>query len=294
MLLVSLYIPDEPGCARSFGCHCNGWEQHGRICIERDNAGREEQHGSGVVYVRMREARRRRAVSVRCCGVPLAVMMSGKLRCHRFAHRGDQLLPVLASSGAVVAAITIACLATLDPGTLTQHMLVHIALMNVLAPLIAFGTVSLQRTRRVEFLFTAMLVQFSALALLHTPLGFHAAMASVASRIAAMGCLLLVAVWFWECVLRQLPLKRWRSVLALLVTGKLYCLLGVLLLFAPRVIVSHGIAGPAALADQQSAGLLMLIACPLTYIAAAVLLCVRWLDELGISDCATGIGRDPA
>ncbi len=220
--------------------------------------------------------------------------MSGSPRRARFSFRRATRRQTLLAAAAVCTVAIITALAVRDYGPLSRHMLVHVALMNVLAPLIALALLQLPRTPRVEFLFTAMLVQFGGLALLHTPVGFHAAMSNRVAALAALGFVLLAAVWFWECVWRQLPLRRWRAVLALLVTGKLYCLLGVLLLFAPRMMYSHGPGGSAALADQQSAGLLMLIACPLTYIAAAVFLCVRWLDDLGISDQAISAGRDPA
>jgi putative membrane protein len=53
----------------------------------------------------------------------------------------------------------------------------------------------------------------------------------------------------------------------------------VLLTFAPRALyASHTHLG--TLDDQQLAGLIMLIACPATYLLAAVILAGRWLYGL--------------
>jgi putative membrane protein len=72
-------------------------------------------------------------------------------------------------------------------------------------------------------------------------------------------------------------------VLALLLTGKLTCLLAVLLVFAPRALYPH-----AALADQQFAGLLMLAACPLSYLGAALVITLR---IVGVSGAAAPAPR---
>ena len=71
-------------------------------------------------------------------------------------------------------------------------------------------------------------------------------------------------------------------------TAKLFCLLGALLVLAPRPIYAahsgphHPVvpSGLTALEDQQLAGLLMLAACALTYVAAGAIIAARWLREL--------------
>lgn len=173
----------------------------------------------------------------------------------------------------------LAAATVLAVGPMSRHMLLHIAVMNLLAPLVAVHLPPIRWLAGAGALFTIAAVQFGALALLHTPHGMH--MAAAGSGAAVLTVLALLAIGFWHCVLRQPPPAHWRSMLALLLTGKLFCMLGVLLLFAPRSMYGHG-AG--AIADQQMAGLLMLIACPLTYTAAAVWLCIRWLDVIGLAD----------
>jgi putative membrane protein len=53
---------------------------------------------------------------------------------------------------------------------------------------------------------------------------------------------------------------------------------------SPRTLYATLHAGHAdqaiALADQQLAALLMVVACPLTYIAAGVILSAQWLEEI--------------
>ena len=75
--------------------------------------------------------------------------------------------------------------------------------------------------------------------------------------------------------------RRWRAIAALLVTGKVFCLVGAIFTFAPRPLVQGlPLPLPEALADQQLAGLLMLAACPLTYVLAGIVVSVLWLAEL--------------
>jgi putative membrane protein len=71
----------------------------------------------------------------------------------------------------------------------------------------------------------------------------------------------------------------------LLVTGKLFCLLGALLVFAPRslYLLQNGHEahfGPITIEDQQLAGLLMLLACPLSYLLAGVVIASRAIFAL--------------
>jgi putative membrane protein len=83
--------------------------------------------------------------------------------------------------------------------------------------------------------------------------------------------LFLSAVAFWRLILTLIGARRWHAVPVLLLTGKLSCLLAALLVFSPRVLY-----GPAfGLDDQHLAGLLMISACPLSYLVAGVVLSVQ-------------------
>jgi putative membrane protein len=72
-----------------------------------------------------------------------------------------------------------------------------------------------------------------------------------------------------------------------LVTGKFACLLGALLIFAPRdlyalpgLVFALCSSGESSLADQQLAGLLMVTACPLSFLTSGVAIAARMLSDL--------------
>jgi putative membrane protein len=158
-------------------------------------------------------------------------------------------------------------------------MVHHIALMNVLAPVSAVALAPFARDRlardRGALLWTATCFQIALLWAWHAPRLHEAAAASSVIHAAMLTSLLVAALCFWGAILLLSSRSRWQAIVALLATGKLACLLGVLLVFAPRLLYpihasSH--SGHAGIEDQQLAGLLMLIACPLSYVLAGVVL----------------------
>ena len=169
-------------------------------------------------------------------------------------------------------------------GSLSQHMALHILSMNVAAPLIAVMIVAraAPRTFSPRSLWAVACVQILALWFLHTP-RFHAMAAlDPAINIAVHGALAGLALAFWVALMNLGPQQRWHAPIALLLTGKLACLLAALLIFAPRLLYTatdqHAHVGHFSLADQQFAGLLMIVACPLSYLTAALLIT---LDLIG-------------
>jgi putative membrane protein len=168
-------------------------------------------------------------------------------------------------------------------GTFSHHMLAHIVLMAVVSPLVA-GMIGkyLPPTSRIaglKSLPAAAVLQAALFFAWHAPPGLAAGQAAVPA--AAM--LFLSSVWFWLAIFDRTGARLWGKVAALLLTGKLFCLYAVLLTFAPRVLYGNAAFGSPAridLADQQLAGLLMITACPLTYVLAAVVLISRWFGEL--------------
>jgi putative membrane protein len=86
------------------------------------------------------------------------------------------------------------------------------------------------------------------------------------------------------------------SIAAVLVTGKLFCLLAVLLALSPRVLypLSSHHANAVSLVDQQLAGLIMIVSCPVTYVLAGVVIASRWLLEVESrsTDSATLLGSN--
>jgi putative membrane protein len=185
-------------------------------------------------------------------------------------------------------------LSSVDLGPLSEHMAAHIASMSIAAPLLARllrGHLSTRwRTWSGSTLWLATVIQMGLLLASHVPAIHHTAQSYSPALFGLHASLLLAALAFWLCIVEATSNARWHAMLALLVCGKLACLLGALLIFAPRVLlVSPGAGhimhhGPAdhmtALADQHLAGLLMVAACPLSYVLAAVVLAAQTMSAL--------------
>ena len=178
-------------------------------------------------------------------------------------------------------------------GPLSLQMAVHILLMNAVAPLVALAVTRIvprqvRPGRMPDLVFLAMGVQLLVLWSWHAPPAVDAALRFHWLHLLMQASLLASASWFWWSVLSCLGNARWRAILALLLTSKLFCLLGVLLLLAPRplylIASAHGEGtAPAALGDQQLAGLMMLVACPATYVLAGIVIATQWFTELSRS-----------
>ena len=194
----------------------------------------------------------------------------------------------LLEMAALGVSLLLAACYTAAAGHFTRHMLLHIGLMTVLAPLLASW---MQRsgwrfpgTGMPGFLPLVTLLQLLLFFVWHAPQTLAWMMMSPPLHIVMQGILLLVATAFWAGVVQRAGGNVWGAVVALLLTGKLFCLVALVLVFAPRVLyLSQGPHAHAAidLADQQLAGLLMITACPMTYILAAIILVARWLRLLG-------------
>lgn len=204
------------------------------------------------------------------------------------APPGMEASSALLASAVLVIAVGLLAAALTDPGPLSRAMLLHIATMNVVAPLIAWALpAATPRFAGSRFLLGAMAVQLIILWAMHTPpiLGS----ASLALHLGLQASLLLAAVAFWLAVVAGIEKARWSPLGALAATGKLACLLGALLVFAPRPLyASLGLCSdaPASIADQHLAGLLMLSACPLSYLIAGVVLSAHLV--LGRADERSG------
>jgi putative membrane protein len=142
------------------------------------------------------------------------------------------------------------------------------------------------RLRGAGWLALASFVQVGALWAWHAPPILGAALRSSSVLIAMHASLIAAALLFWTLIFAQQGHARWRSILALLITSKLYCLLGVLLIFAPVLLYPNESPGylhahsASSISDQQLAGLLMIAACPLVYVSTGIIMAARWLRDL--------------
>lgn len=197
-------------------------------------------------------------------------------------------LPAMISAACVALLVMVSFLLA-RPGPLSGLMVQHLFVMNVIAPL-AGAFLAAGKPARLgggAVLWGAALAQMLLLWGWHAPAFQRAAAASASLHLLMMALLAGAAIVFWAVLLRAGAQGRWSAVGALLLTGKLACLLGGLLVFAPRELYGlTGLAlaicgsGPSTLADQQMAGLMMIAACPLSYVTAGLVIAARMLRDL--------------
>lgn len=203
------------------------------------------------------------------------------------APPGPRAVPAFASAGAVLALCAI--VVTLhEPGPHAWHMGLHIVTMSIVAPLLAASLASHARRSQASSLWAAALMQIVLLWGAHVPAVQDAAMGGL-PRVALHVVLMAAALWFWIALLSLPPSRRWHALPALLLTGKLVCLLAALLVFAPRALYSAGHHGHTA-DDQHLAALLMLTACPLSYLVAAVIIAADLIQRTAPVRPAGGAG----
>ncbi len=188
-----------------------------------------------------------------------------------------------AGSAAIGAIAVLALGAIMLPpyGPQAGHMAAHIASMNVAAPLLAALVATRRRLpdARPALLWAATLGQIVLIWGFHAP-AIHAVATSHPWLWLGMhGLLLLAAVSFWISLLTLAASRRWQAVPALLLTGKLVCLLAALLVFAPRALYAAAGHGLHALDDQHLAGLLMIAACPLGYVLPALVITLQLIND---------------
>jgi putative membrane protein len=200
-------------------------------------------------------------------------------------------VPATASAAAVLALSATAFLVH-DFGPLSRQMALHIALMNVAAPLAASLPARRPGASRAAWLWLLAVLQIVLLWAWHAPPVQRHVVDSPVLHAVMHASLFVIAFGFWRALLRLPSASRWHGIAVLLLTGKLTCLLAVLLIFAPRLLYAlpahgHGAGAPLpGLADQQLAGLLMVAACPLSYLVAGLIVAARILRDLGASPAA--------
>jgi putative membrane protein len=156
-------------------------------------------------------------------------------------------------------------------GTLAGHMLQHLVVMNGAALLLAVA----MRPRLKNMLAASTVLQIVLLWGWHLPPVYASAHHDLLLTMLMQASLLAVSFLFWSAVLAHGMEKSWQSILAALVTAKAFCLFGAVLCFARRPFYMTDID------DQQLAGLLMMASCAVVYVVAAVLLFLRWMNDMG-------------
>jgi putative membrane protein len=224
----------------------------------------------------------------------------GRKLSQRDISGGQDGAAAVLTSCALVATAGVVTLATLEIGPLSLQMLQHLAVMNVLAPLIAVPLARRLRHSRVSAIWTAGLMQMLLLWGWHAPALQQAMSASPLLQFVPLVLLAASAVVFWSAVVAAGTPSGWSALAALMLTGKFACLLGALLIFAPRdlyglsgLVLILCTTGPSTLADQQLAGLLMITACPLSYLVAGVILAAQMLGRMDATRADSDVAARP-
>ena len=178
--------------------------------------------------------------------------------------------------------------------SLTAHMAQHELLMVVAAPLLAAGRLELgfvalaPRRRRRALIWRLRMLRINmpiswalhsaAIWAWHLPALYQAALANPLLHTAEHVCLFGTALLFWRAVLDR---RHGYGAAAFYVfaTSLHKNVLGALLFLSPRRWYPAYGNGPAALADQQLAGLIMWVSGGIVLAWTALFLFARWLAE---------------
>jgi putative membrane protein len=200
------------------------------------------------------------------------------------------MMPTLATSGCLVLA-----LAWLAPPALglalgfTGHMIVHVAVVAIAAPLLAVGLAGsrLDPTPQAPLLFAPLLasaLEFVVVWGWHAPALHAAARASPAVLAIEQASFLAVGLLVWLAAFgrgRGPARAAWAAgVLALFLTSMHMTLLGALLALSPRPLYGHAhgsFAGLAPLDDQHLGGAVMLLVGGASYLLGGLVLMARLL-----------------
>jgi cytochrome c oxidase assembly factor CtaG len=243
-------------------------------------------------------------ILVAVLGVAGVVYLRGwrRLRARRPGRIGMRhLVAFLAGLGTLFVALA-SPLDTLADRLLALHMAQHIVLLVVTPPLLLFGAplvpflfgLPAGRARwllgrcaaRIDDWLGHPLVGLLAMSLAtwgwHAPPAFELALHDRGWHVVEHASFLSAGLLFWWPVVRPWPYRRrWprpAMIPYLLVADVQNTALAAILVFADRVLYPSYGSGPAALADQVVAGVLMWVPMSLAYLVPAGVLTVRWLS----------------
>jgi putative membrane protein len=170
------------------------------------------------------------------------------------------------------------------------HMTLHMGVVAVAAPLIAFGIACAaadpaEKWPRVFSAIPASLLELVVVWAWHTPALHHVARTSTFGFCLEQSLFLTSGLLLWLSALggaRKNPQRLTAGMLALLLTSAHMTLLGALLGLSSRPLYAH-VASPlsaaAQLDDQHLGGVIMLVVGGIAYLAGGVWLATRVLDD---------------
>ena len=195
---------------------------------------------------------------------------------------------LLACGLLILAAVWLGPLPQLARQAFFAHMLMHMGVVAVAAPLLALGIAGgrLDPARKAPRLFAP--VQASVIELVvvwawHAPALHHAARHNTGMLILEQGMFFIAGVFVWLSAFGGDALNRSSrsaaGVLALLLTAMHMTLLGALLALTPRPLYAHmeGFSALAAIDDQHLGGAIMLLIGGISYLLGGLYLTARLL-----------------
>ncbi|MCB9966006.1 MAG: cytochrome c oxidase assembly protein [Geminicoccaceae bacterium] len=212
-------------------------------------------------------------------------------------------LGAAAVGGLLLVAAWAGPLAAHAASSFTAHMAIHVTVIAIAAPLLAFAMgPRFALARRCPLLFAPLVASLLDIVAIW---GWHAPAPHVLARTSALGfaleqlSFLAVALLVWTSALgagqSESRAGQAAGVGALLFTSMHMTLLGALFALAPRELFAREICGSAfagltALQDQQLGGTLMLALGGASYLAGALYLLARLLSDgaLGARDARHG------
>ena len=177
-------------------------------------------------------------------------------------------------------------LAHLDHHLLIAHMVMHLMIMLVAAPLILFSVRSFLNRWRPQIAFCWLAGTLTVL-LWHVPAVFELALESTFWHWLELASFLVAGIVFWWPVIQIHPSSRW-SMPVYLFLATLPCdALSAFLVFCGHVVYrpylagddNHGMFGLSPLEDQALAGALMWVTVTFAYLIPALVLTARLLSE---------------
>jgi putative membrane protein len=205
---------------------------------------------------------------------------------HKLARIG-----AAACGGAVVAVVLIPPRATDARELFSAHMIQHLLLIVVAAPLFAIagaiGVLPAPVAQRVTSPALAWSLFTASFLFWHWPTAFRWAAHGEATRLLEHATILVTATLFWSVALSKAgPQRLSHGAAALFVTTAAVVtdLPGVIMLFAPTPVCAMPQEdaarwGLTALQDQQFAGLLMWVPANLIFFSFATWLLASWMSE---------------
>lgn len=197
---------------------------------------------------------------------------------------------ILLASGLLVLAVAwLGPLPSLASHAFSAHMTMHLAVVAVAAPLIAYGLAGtrfdpVRLAPRIFSPVPASAAEFVIVWIWHAPALYQAARHEPVAFAAEQFTFLVAGLWLWLSVLggeAHLRLARAATgVVVLLLTSMHMTLLGALLALGPRPLYNHA---HGALSDQHLGGALMLLVGGSVYLAGGLWLMVGLVRTLAPS-----------